>query len=125
MRGERFQWGIFQARLDPVLGSEQAGRRPVLVVSNEVINQALPIVTVLPLTSMRKGRRIYSTEVLLVAGQAELPRDSIIMAHQIRTIAKERLGKLYGVLDDLAIQEKVRQAIRTQLDLERGSLDGG
>lgn len=78
MRGERFQWGIFQARLDPVLGSEQAGRRPVLVVSNEVINQALPIVTVLPLTSMRKGRRIYSTEVLLVAGQAGLPRDSIV-----------------------------------------------
>ena len=46
-----FQWQVFRANLNPVIGSEQAGHRPVLVVSNEIMNEVLPILTVLPLTS--------------------------------------------------------------------------
>ena len=77
MRSDSFQWRLFRAKLDPALGSEQAGTRPVLVVSREVINQALPIVAVVPLTSMKAGRRIYATEVLLPAGAAGQPDASI------------------------------------------------
>ena len=51
-----FQWRVFRANLDPAVGSEQAGQRPVLVVSNEIMNEVLPIVTVLPLTSRKPGR---------------------------------------------------------------------
>jgi mRNA interferase MazF len=51
------QWAVVEADLDPVVGSEQSGRRPVLVVSNEEFNQAIPNLTILPLTSTR--RRLY------------------------------------------------------------------
>ena len=112
-----FQWSLFGARLDPVKGSEQAGKRPVLVVSNEVINQSLPIVTILPVTSLREGRRIYSTEVLLKAGTAGLKHDSLVMAHQVRTISKERLEILYGTIEDPNLQSNIRQALRLHLDV--------
>jgi mRNA interferase MazF len=88
------------------------------VVSREVINQALPIVAVLPLTACRPGRRVYSTEVLLPAGSAGQPRDSIVMAHQVRTISSRRLGTRYGELNDHGLRTAVRQAMRTYLDLE-------
>ena len=88
------QWHIFQANLDPVTGSEQRGTRPVLVVSDEDFNQLMPVVTVLPLTSRKPGRQIYPNEVLLPKGTAGLPEDSIVMAHQIRTISKTRSSLL-------------------------------
>jgi mRNA interferase MazF len=112
-----FQWQVIQAQLSPVRGSEQAGERPVLIVSHEATNEALPIVTVLPLTTYRSGRRVYSTEVLLPARRAGQPRDSIVMAHQIRAIAKERLLHPYGRLEDEGLRAQVRTAMRVYLDL--------
>ena len=112
-----FQWRLFRAQLDPVAGGEQAGKRPVLVVSHEVINEALPIVTVLPLTTYRPGRHIYPSEVLLDPGVAGQPHPSLVLAHQIRTISKARLGTLYGTLHDEDLRERVRGAMRIHLDL--------
>jgi len=91
-----FQWAVMEAILDPVAGAEQKGTRPVLIVSNEEFNQVMPNVTVLPLTSTK--RRLYPSEVLLPQGKAGQPLDSIIMAHQIRTISKQRLKGLLGYL---------------------------
>lgn len=110
-----FQWAVFEANLDPATGAEQKGRRPVLVVSNEEFNQAMPNVTVLPLTSTK--RRLYPSEVLLPEGKAGQPLEFIVMAHQIRTISKRRLGKLLGFLDDAGLRDKVQQAIKEHLDL--------
>jgi mRNA interferase MazF len=110
------QWALIEADLDPVRGSEQRGTRPVLVVSDEDFNQAMPNVTVLPLTSTQ--RRLYPAEVLLPRGKAGQPMDSIIMAHQIRTISKGRLTVTLGHLDDPALREAVRAALREHLDLE-------
>ncbi|MFH1610027.1 MAG: type II toxin-antitoxin system PemK/MazF family toxin [Candidatus Bipolaricaulota bacterium] len=112
-----FQWRLFRAQLAPVVGAEQAGERPVLVVSHEAINEALPIVTVLPLTTSRPGRRIYPTEILLEAGVAGQPHDSIVLAHQIRTISKARLGEPYGLLQDETLRGQVRKAMRIHLEL--------
>ncbi|MBI2267784.1 MAG: type II toxin-antitoxin system PemK/MazF family toxin [Armatimonadetes bacterium] len=111
------QWEIYHASLDPVEGSEQAGSRPVLVISREVINQTLPIAAVLPLTSYKPNRRIYATEVFLPRGTGGVLSDSLVLAHQIRTLARSRLGKRYGVLVDRTLQEKVRLAVRIFLDL--------
>ncbi len=110
------QWAVVQANLDPTRGSEQAGSRPVLVVSNEAFNLAMPNLTVLPLTSTR--RRLYPSEVFLPEGQAGQPRDSIIVAHQIRTISKLRLGRLVGYLNDPSLRDAVREAIKEHLDLD-------
>ncbi len=75
-----YRWSVFWATLDPAVGSEQAGRRPVLVVSAEEVNQSLPIITVLPMTSMGPSRRVYPTEVLLTRDVAQLDRDSLVLA---------------------------------------------
>ena len=111
-----FQWAVMEANLDPVAGAEQKGIRPVLIVSNEEFNQAMPNVTILPLTSTQ--RRLYPSEVLLTEGKAGQPLGSIIMAHQIKTISKQRLGRLLGYLDDLRIRNEVREAIKEHLDID-------
>lgn len=112
----RFQWAVLEAELDPMEGSEQAGMRPVLVVSNEPFNRAMPNLTVLPLTSTE--RRLYPAEVLLPKGLGGQPRDSIVLAHQIRTISKQRAHTRLGYLEDGSVRQRVREAIRAHLDLE-------
>jgi len=59
--------GVFWADMDPVKGSEQAEVRPVLVISAEEVNKALPVVTIVSLTSVKPGRKVYPIEVLLDA----------------------------------------------------------
>jgi mRNA interferase MazF len=109
------QWAVVNADLDPVVGSEQSGRRPVLVVNIEEFNQAIPNLTILPLTSTR--RRLYPSEVALPKGGAGLPLDPIILAHQIRTISTRRLRRTIGYLEDPALRVSVREAIKEHLDL--------
>ncbi len=111
-----FQWAVFEASLDPAAGAEQKGTRPVLIVSNEEFNEAMPNVTILPLTSTK--RRLYPSEILLPAGKGGQPLESIVMAHQIRTISKQRLGRALGYLDDLLLRHEVHRAIKEHLDME-------
>lgn len=111
-----FQWAVMDANLDPAAGAEQKGTRPVLIVSNEEFNQAMPNVTVLPLTSTK--RRLYPSEVSLPQGKAGQPLDSIIMAHQIRTISKQRLKGLLDYLEDPQLRGDVCAAIKEHLDLD-------
>ncbi len=110
------QWAVIQANLNPAVGIEQKGTRPVLIVSNEDYNQTVPNVTILPLTSTK--RRLYPSETLLPEGKAGQPLESIIMAHQIRAISKQRLGRLLGYLDDAQLRQEVHRAIKEHLDIE-------
>ena len=112
-----FQWAVYEANLDPVAGAEQKGMRPVLIVSNEEFNQAMPNVSVLPLTSTK--RRLYPSELPLPAGKAGQPSESIVMAHQIRTISKQRLGRLLGHIDDTQLQYEIHRAIKEHLDMDK------
>jgi len=114
----RYQWHIFLASLDPTKGSEQAGRRPVLVISRERINELLPVVNVIPLTSRKSPSRvIYPNEVLLPSGVAGLKVDSIALCYQIRTLDKSRLEQDLGELVDASLRQKVLEAIRFQLEM--------
>jgi mRNA interferase MazF len=113
-----WQWQLVRADLEPVRGSEQAGVRPVLIVSAEASNRALTVVTALAVTSRKTGRRIYSTEALLPAGAAGQPRDSVVMAQQIRVLDKSRLLGSYGHVSDETVRESVRAALRRYLNLE-------
>lgn len=110
-----WQWAVILMDLDPATGSEQSGLRPVLVVSNEDFNQAMPNLTVLPLTSTR--RELYPAEVLIPRGHGGLRSDSLAMAHQIRTVAKERMRASWGQLDDESLRQAIREAISEHLDL--------
>ena len=113
---QSFQWAVMEGDLDPVTGAEQKGTRPILIVSNEEFNQAMPNVTVLPLTSTK--RQLYPSEIFLPRGKAGQPLDSIIMAHQIRTISKQRLKGLLGYLESPQLREEVRMGIKEHLDIE-------
>ncbi|MBM2831097.1 MAG: transcriptional modulator of MazE/toxin, MazF [Dehalococcoidia bacterium] len=88
-----------------------------MVVSNEDFNQLMPVVTVLPLTSLKSGRKIYPGEVLLRKGEANLGVDSLVLAHQIRTISKRRLRKDIGSLDAPGSQRQIENAVKLHLDL--------
>lgn len=113
-----YQWHIFLASLDPIKGSEQAGRRPVLVISRERINQLLPVVNVIPLTSRKSTSRvIYPNEVLLPSGADGLKVESIALCYQIRTLDKSRLEQDWGKLDDANLRREILEAIRFQLEL--------
>lgn len=113
-----YQWSIYLAVLDPVRGSEQAGCRPVLVVSREHINQVLPVVNVVPLTSLKSpGRRIYPNEVFLPAGTEGVDKDSIALCYQIRTLDKSRLLTQLGQVTDGRLRMQIIEALRFQLDI--------
>jgi mRNA interferase MazF len=113
----KYQWNIFWADLNPVEGSEQAGRRPVLVVSEEAVNQVLPVVCVVPFTSFRPGRTIFPTEMLLTQEDTQLAFASIAMAHQLRTISKFRLGEYAGCIKSEETRENIRNLMRIFLDI--------
>ncbi len=117
MSKDQLQWSVWLVDLDPVVGSEQAGRRPVIIVSKEAANAVLPVVTALPLTSRKARRRIYPNEALLDEGCAGLTRESVAMAHQLRTVSKQRLAQKLGRIDDHDIVEALREAMRVQLEL--------
>lgn len=112
-----YQWHIFLASLNPTKGSEQAGRRPVLVISRERINQLLAVVNVIPLTSRKPGRTIYPNEVLVPAGTAGLRVDSIALCYQIRTIDKGRLEQEMGEVKDEQLRQEILAALRFQLEM--------
>jgi mRNA interferase MazF len=100
------KWEIYYCNLDPTVGSEQKGTRPVLVVSADAVNHHLPVSTALPLSSVEPGERIYPTEVLLGTDISGLPKPSVAMLQQIRTVSHARLTNLAGKLTDVATQKK-------------------
>ncbi|MDR1137325.1 MAG: type II toxin-antitoxin system PemK/MazF family toxin, partial [Synergistaceae bacterium] len=106
------RWDIYFCGLDPAQGSEQRGVRPVLIVSNDAVNHALPVCTVLPISSIKPGSRVYPSEVLLPAALTGLPKDSVAMVQQVRTVAHTRLTAFSGQLEDEALREEIREAIR-------------
>jgi mRNA interferase MazF len=111
------KWDLAWALLDPGVGHEQSGRRPVLVFSNDAIAPAIGLATVLPLTTWKQGRRVYPTEVLLPSGTGGLPAASLVLAHQVRTLSARRLSPAIGSVADLGLREHVATALRLWLDL--------
>ena len=107
---------IYDARLEPVEGSEQGGTRPVIIVSRDVINAYSPVVLAVPCTNYQSHKRVYPTQVLIKASDGGLTSDSIAMADQVRVLSKTRLLKLRGTLSNEAIAQ-LNQALLIALDL--------
>ena len=111
------RWSIYRANLDPVIGSEQGKSRPVLVISDDEINNLLNIVNVIPITTRKQHRQVYPNEVLLPANSFGLSNESIVLCHQIRTIDKQRLSMMYGVIIDTKKQVEIIEALCFQLGI--------
>ncbi len=90
---------IFYADLSPVVGSEQGGLRPVLIVQNDVGNKYSPTVIVSAITSKMDKAKL-PTHIDIPAAPAGLSKDSVILLEQVRTIDKKRLKEKMGHLDE-------------------------
>ncbi len=95
---------IYYADLSPVVGSEQGGVRPVLIVQNDVGNRYSPTVIAAAITS-KMGKTRLPTHIDVYADRVGLAQDSVILLEQIRTIDKKRLGEKMGHLDDTVMAE--------------------
>ena len=101
---------IFYADLSPVIGSEQGGVRPVIVVQNDIGNKYSTTVIVAAITS-KINKAKMPTHIEISALEHGLSKDSVILAEQIRTIDKKRLKEKIGRIDDRLI-DSVNTALR-------------
>ncbi len=106
---------IYYADLSPVVGSEQGGLRPVLIVQNDVGNKYSPTVIAAAITS-QVGKTRLPTHINVIADRFGLAKDSVILLEQIRTIDKRRLGEKMGHLDD-SVMRQVNDAINVSFGL--------
>ncbi len=110
---------IFYADLSPVVGSEQGGLRPVLIVQNDIGNRYSPTVIAAAITS-RLSKAKLPTHIDVYAERFGLVKDSVILLEQIRTIDKTRLREKMGHVDDVLMQ-KVDNAISISFGLGTAS----
>jgi mRNA interferase MazF len=106
---------IYMVNFDPTVGSEIQKTRPALVLQNDVANNHSPITIVAAITS-KFDDRLYPTEVLILASNAGLAQDSVVLLNQIRSIDRARLIRRLGVVSD-EIMGAVDQSIRVSLGL--------
>ena len=111
------KWEIFYCNLEPSIGSEQRGVRPVLVISSDCVNHNLPVATVVPLTSAEPSDKLYASEIALETLATGLPKRSAAMLQQIRTVSHKRLLDICGKIADKDTQDKSSQALKAYFDL--------
>ena len=106
---------IFYADLSPVIGSEQGGLRPVLIVQNDVGNRYSPTVIAAAITSKQTKAKL-PTHLDISGPDAGLSKDSVVLLEQIRTLDKKRLREKMGHLDE-SVMDKVNSAISVSFGL--------
>lgn len=106
---------IYYADLSPVIGSEQGGVRPVLILQNDVGNKYSPTVIAAAITS-KMGKTKLPTHIDIYAEKVGLAKDSVVLLEQVRTIDKKRLGEKMGHLDEDTMKN-VNDAITISLGL--------
>lgn len=109
---------IYYADLSPVVGSEQGGIRPVLIVQNDVGNKHSPTVIAAAITSQREKAKL-PTHIELNAASCGLSKDSVVLLEQIRTIDKKRLKERMGELDKPSMSQ-VNNALSISFGLGSG-----
>ena len=104
---------LYYADLSPVVGSEQGGVRPVLIVQNNVGNKYSPTIIAAAVTSQLEKTKL-PTHIMLEAGKYGLPKDSVVLLEQIRTLDKRRLKEKIGELP-LNMMARVNEALLISL----------
>lgn len=108
---------MFYADLSPVVGSEQGGIRPVLIIQNDMGNKYSPTVIAAAITS-QTGKNKLPTHIEIGSQEYGLKSDSIVLAEQIRTIDKSRLKEKIGHIDDITVINKINNALGVSFGLE-------
>ena len=113
---------IFYADLSPVVGSEQGGLRPVLIIQNDVGNRYSPTVIAAAITS-KMGKSRLPTHIDIHADKVGLAKDSVVLLEQVRTLDKRRLKERMGHLDEQTMQT-VNSAIAVSFGIEAVATGG-
>ena len=108
---------MFYADLSPVVGSEQGGIRPVLIIQNDLGNKYSPTVIAAAITSQTNKTKL-PTHIELGENMSGLKSNSVVLAEQIRTIDKSRLKEKIGHIDDMQIMNKLNNALGVSFGLE-------
>ena len=108
---------MFYADLSPVVGSEQGGIRPVLIIQNDTGNKYSPTVIAAAITS-QTGKNKLPTHIEIGSNKNGLKSDSVVLTEQIRTIDKSRLKEKIGHIDDRLVMNKVNNAIGISFGLD-------
>lgn len=107
---------VYMARLDPREGSEQAGQRPVVVISRDSINEHSPVVVIVPVADRAHKKTIYPSQVILRAGEGGLTKESVVLGEQVRAISTTRLIRFMGHLTGPNMNQ-IGSALKIALDL--------
>ena len=108
---------MFYADLSPVIGSEQGGIRPVLIIQNDMGNKYSPTVIAAAITS-QIGKNRLPTHIAIDSKEVGLKSDSVVLAEQIRTIDKSRLKEKIGHINDERIINELNSALGVSFGLE-------
>ena len=108
---------MFYADLSPVVGSEQGGIRPVLIIQNDLGNKYSPTVIAAAITS-QTGKTKLPTHIEINSEECGLKSDSVVLTEQIRTIDKSRLKERIGHIDDEKIINRINNALGVSFGLE-------
>ena len=107
---------MFYADLSPVIGSEQGGVRPVLIIQNDTGNKYSPTVIAAAITS-QVGKNKLPTHIEIRCRNSGLKSDSVILTEQIRTIDKSRLKEKIGHIDDINVMSQINNALGVSFGL--------
>jgi len=112
------QWDIHFANVNNTDGTKKGYKQPVLVVSNDGINNSLPVCTVIPMASYMPGGRIYPTEIMVPMGDSRLSKHAVVMVHQMTTIDTKLMDiSAAGTITNNSLREKIGDTIRSYFDL--------
>ena len=107
---------MFYADLSPVVGSEQGGVRPVIIIQNDIGNKHSPTVIAAAITS-QTGKSKLPTHIEIGCADSGLKADSVVLTEQIRTIDKSRLKEKIGHIDDVVVMNKINNALGVSFGL--------
>ena len=108
---------MFYADLSPVVGSEQGGIRPVVIIQNDLGNKYSPTVIAAAITSQTSKNRL-PTHIEIEADSEGLKSNSVVLTEQIRTIDKSRLKEKIGHIDDTNVMNKINNALGVSFGLD-------
>lgn len=108
---------MFYADLSPVVGSEQGGIRPVVIIQNDLGNKYSPTVIAAAITSQTSKNRL-PTHIEIEADSEGLKSNSVVLTEQIRTIDKSRLKEKIGHIDDANVMNKINNALGVSFGLD-------
>jgi mRNA interferase MazF len=112
---------VLEVNLDPSVGREYMKPRPCLVVQSDLLNKYSQVTIVAPITGLKNVPKRGPTYVLIPKGDGGLPKDSLAVCHQLRTVDESRFGKIYGQVKPETMRQ-VAAALKIVLDLQEDSL---